>query len=128
MFSIKIEIPPSDLESGYNHVNHARTLNYLEHARLQYLEQIGYPNSQLISEELFLVIVKIEIRYKREIFAGAYDMTVEDVRVENKSLYMHQRVLNEKNKECVVADYEFRLVDGKTKRSIGFPERFLAVI
>lgn len=128
MFEVTLEIPESDLELGYNHVNHAKTLLFLERARILYLEHIGYPNDRLISEGLFLVIARIDVQYKREIFSGKYSMTVEDARIVGKALLMRQRVLNDRGKECVSADFDFRLIDGKTKRSTYLPHAFTALI
>lgn len=128
MFEVTLEISPSELEAGYNHVNHARTLLFLEKARLLYLEHIGYPNDRLLAEGRFLVIAQINIQYKREIFAGPYRMTVEDARIVDKALLMKQRVFNEKGKECVTADFDFRLIDGATKRSTYLPEMFVSLL
>lgn len=125
MFEYAVTIPDSDLESGYNHVNHARTLHYLELARLRYLSEIGCPNESFIAEGIFLVIASISIQYKREVFSGSYSVTVSNVRTEGKALLMDQALFNDRGKLCVEATFDTRFVDGKTKRSILVPPSFL---
>jgi len=55
---------------SYGHVNHAVFLNYLEVARIQFLKTMGYTLDSLKQNNLLLPIVKLEIEYKRQIFAG----------------------------------------------------------
>ncbi len=125
MFRHSFIIPQSDLEPGYNHLNHARALYYLEEARLKYLVEIGCSNESFLAEDIFLVIASIQIRYKREIFSGSYTATVSEIRTEGKSLLMKQFLYNDREKECVEAEFDTRFVDGKLKRSIQIPKRFI---
>jgi acyl-CoA thioester hydrolase len=49
----------------YGHVNNATYLSYLEHARVQLLEDISLPLSTLTQQGYFLYIVQITIEYKQ---------------------------------------------------------------
>lgn len=128
MYDVTLEIPKSALETTYRHVHHAHTLALLEKVRLSFMEHIGYPNEQLLSEGFFLVIASIDIRYKREIFEGRYRFTVEGISVQDKALLMSQRVINDRSKDCVVAKFDFRLVDGRLKRSVVLPAKLVGAL
>ena len=54
----------------YGHVNHAVYLSYLENARVDWLEQVGLPLSQLTARGYYLYIVKITIEYKKPAVLG----------------------------------------------------------
>ncbi len=125
MFRYNVTISEAELEPGYNHVNHAYSLNFLERARLEYLISIGCPNESFIAEGIFLVIASLQVQYKREVFSGNYEATVSEVRIDGKALLMNQCLYNERGKECIEAVFDTRFVDGKTKRSIPVPQRFI---
>lgn len=122
MYEVVLNIEPSDLERGYNHLNHATALSFLEKARLLFLNSVGHSNESLHNKNLFLVIAKIEVKYLREIFEGPLRVTIDSSKIDGKELKMYQRAINERSKICIEATYDFRLLDGKLKRSVVFPE------
>jgi YbgC/YbaW family acyl-CoA thioester hydrolase len=125
MFTYRIKINESELESGYNHVNHAKSLSLLELGRLEFLNAINFSNRSFQEKSLFLVVTEVNARYLREIFAGDITVTVDSAEVFEKDLVLTQRVLNSKNKECITATITFRFLSGITKRSIYVPEDFI---
>jgi len=54
----------------YGHVNNATYLSFLEHARVQLLEDIALPLSALTQQGSYLFIVKVSIEYKRAASLG----------------------------------------------------------
>lgn len=54
----------------YHHVNHATYLSYLEHARVSALESIGWGMERLTAAGYQVVVVGIEIRFRRPATAG----------------------------------------------------------
>ncbi len=124
MFTAQYLLSDSDLEAVYKHVHHAKALEFLERARLALLEKIGLPSTTLISRGLFAVVYRIEVVYKREVFAGQICVTCENGRIEGKSFYLTQRLLNERQKECVSAEVEGKLMDGVSKRAVEPPSDF----
>ena len=54
----------------YHHVNHATYLSYLEHARISALESIGWGMDRLGAAGYQVVVVGIEIRFRRPATAG----------------------------------------------------------
>lgn len=54
----------------YGHVNNATYLNYLEYARMEFLEERGFTLQQLMERGVYVVVVRIDIQYKRPSFPG----------------------------------------------------------
>jgi thioesterase-3 len=54
----------------YHHVNHATYLSYLEHARVSALESIGWGMDMLTAAGYQVVVVGIDIRFRRPATAG----------------------------------------------------------
>lgn len=66
---------------SYGHVNHAVYVNYLEHARIEVLRAMGYDYDGLIAAGFFMVIARLDIRYRRPAYAGD-ELVVESEPVE----------------------------------------------
>lgn len=129
MLSLRHSIGDRDLESVYGHVHHAQALFFLERARLELLERIDHSSAALIASDLYPVVYRLEVTYKREIFADAVEVTCESGRIAGKSFFIGQRILNSKGKECLCAEVECKLMQGSTKRAVvpppGFARAFL---
>lgn len=67
----------------YQHVNHATYLTYLEHARISALEAIGWGMDVLSRAGYQVVVVGIDVRFRRPATAGddlAVETWVEEIR------------------------------------------------
>ncbi|MDR2602399.1 MAG: acyl-CoA thioesterase [Spirochaetaceae bacterium] len=64
-FTLKVRTYECD---GYNHVNNANYLNYLEQARYEFLKDINFDYKSFVAEGCGLYIAKIEIEYKKPAF------------------------------------------------------------
>lgn len=130
MFSITLQLTPSDIEPLYNHVHHAHSLRFLERSRLACLEAVGVPNEGLIARNLFLVITDIQVVYKRELTTGEITVTCENPRIEGKRILLDQKILNPRSKVAIEAVVASAFLSGETRRSIVppdfFTERFLS--
>ena len=49
---------------SYNHVNNAVYQNYLEHARMQFLNDNGFEYTKLIEMGFFIYVTHVDIKYK----------------------------------------------------------------
>ncbi|MCX6244190.1 MAG: acyl-CoA thioesterase [Bacteroidetes bacterium] len=80
---------------SYGHVNNAVYLQYLEHARWQFMKDQGLLE-QVNAEGLFVVVVETQIRYVRE--SNLFDeLVVETAMAESKPyLVFRQKILNNK--------------------------------
>ena len=126
MQSFNYSIPEDLIQSRYQHLHHAEALKFLEKGRLDLLDKIGFPNSSLMSRDIFLVITEISVRYKRELFAG--DITVECQRtyLEGRDLVIEQRILNSKGKVAIEALVKSCCMSGTLRRAVTIPEDLLA--
>jgi len=122
MFEIEYLVEEKDLEAVYLHVNHAHALTLLEEARLKFLEKIGHPSPKLIAQDIFPVISRIDVSYKREILAGKVKISCEAGRIDHKTMYLNQKIRNQRDKELVVAKVESMFMQGETKRAVPVPE------
>lgn len=116
-------IGEEDLQPFYNHLNHAKVLTFLERARAQFLEDIECPLQTLISEGIFSVVASIEVKYKRELFAGEILVTCENIKVSGKSLFVKQRIYNSKGKLAIEAVVEIMFLRAATKRAGNVPDK-----
>lgn len=126
MFELKITVSSEDCEPHYNHVNHAHALTFLERARLSFLDDMGFPNKGFMEKGLFLVISAIEVRYRREIFEGEIVVTCDEGWIEDRSVFVRQRILNDMGKVCIEATVESKFMSGESKRSVPPPADFAA--
>jgi acyl-CoA thioester hydrolase len=75
MHRTPVRVRWSDLDP-YRHVNHAAYLTYLEHARISALEEIGWGMQRLSDAGYQVVVVGIEVGFRRPAGAGD-DLVVE---------------------------------------------------
>jgi acyl-CoA thioester hydrolase len=75
------------------HVNHSVYLGYLETARIELLESLGFNPMTLAERGVHLVIVEVDIRFRRPAIAGDV-LTIETgIReVKRASSWWHQRI------------------------------------
>ncbi len=58
-----LKVRPYECDS-YNHVNNAVYLNYLETARMDYLEKCGFKYDEFFQAGYFLFVTHVDIHYK----------------------------------------------------------------
>lgn len=117
MYQYIYVVGEEDLQPLYRHVNHARALSYLEWARTEFLKDINCPQEKLIAKGIFSVVVSVNIRYKRELFAGEIKVSCEDMEIRGKSLFVRQKIYNSKGKEAVSALVELMFLMSHNKRA-----------
>ena len=64
----RLTVRPYECDS-YGHVNHAVYVNYLEHARMQFLHAAGFDYKGLIQDGFFTVITRLDISYRAPAYA-----------------------------------------------------------
>jgi acyl-CoA thioester hydrolase len=75
------------------HVNHSVYLHYLETARIELLGSIGFTPSGLADRGIHLVIVQVDIRFRRPAVAGDVLRIETGVReLRRASSWWHQRI------------------------------------
>lgn len=87
------------------HVNNAVYLNYLEQARLQAFEFLGWPLQGLLDGSWMTTVARIEIDYRREARFGDRLVVVTEVdRVGRTSITLAHRIERESDPTSPVAD------------------------
>ena len=124
MNQYRYTITPDQIESGYGHLHHADSLRYLERGRLDLLREIGFPNDELVQKGLLLVIVSIDVAYKRELFSGEISVRNHSCRVDGRDIVVSQDILNHRGKVAVSAIVRSCFMSAVTRRAIDVPEPF----
>ena len=125
MFFEEYDIISSDLDPTYGHLHHAKSLLFLERARLSFLNKIGYSAERLIAEDLFAVISSISINYLREVKNGKIRVTCEELKIKNRTLIIGQKVVNERGKTAIEATVHSMLLSKKAMRAVTPPQSFI---
>jgi acyl-CoA thioester hydrolase len=78
------------------HVNHSVYLGYLETARIELLEALGFTPAALAARGVHLVIVEVAIRFRRPALAGDLLRIETGIReLKRASSWWHQRILRD---------------------------------
>jgi thioesterase-3 len=113
---------------GYNHVNNARYLEFLEEARWQYFDYI--PASWYKESGLAFVIVNININYKfSATFGDVLDINTSIEKIGNTSMVFSQEVsLKDSNKPVCDAKITFVILDTKTGKPVKIEGELLTML
>jgi len=122
MFSITVELGDGWIEPVYEHVHHGRCFSLLEQARLALLESVGVPNDRLLKEGKVLVIAKVEASYLREVKRGAVTVTCDRIETDERTIRIHQRILNQRGKTAVEGVVHSVCMDILSRRGVALPE------
>lgn len=125
-FEITLEIDDSWIEPVYEHVHHGRSLSLLERGRIELLKSIGTPNDELLAKGLALVIVRINVAYKREIVKGAVTVSCTAGALDGRSIILTQQIRNSRGKVAIDATVESMFMSSETRRGLEIPVEFRA--
>jgi acyl-CoA thioester hydrolase len=79
---------------GYNHVNNAVYLNYLEYARMEFLKDMGFNYAKFVKEGYAVIIARVVIDYKQSaVLNDELVIETEPVKRRKTSGIFHQRIL-----------------------------------
>jgi acyl-CoA thioester hydrolase len=126
MFEYQIAVRGYELDS-YGHVNHAIYLNYMEQARWEIIRQIGLID-KLIREAKKLVVIKIDVRYVKEI--RLFDEIIIQTKVKKEAPYLvfsHKLIHQTGNYQVARAVVKTILLDEK-KTPLDIPEEMISLI
>jgi acyl-CoA thioester hydrolase len=126
MFEYQLSVRGYELDS-YGHVNHAVYLNYMEQARWEIIRSAGLLD-RLLSEGRKLVVIKVEVRYVREI--KLFDTVTIQTKVKKEAPYLvfYQKLINTKdNTQVSRAIVKTILLDEKNI-PIDIPEEMILIL
>ena len=103
---------------SYGHVNNANYLHYLEYARADFLDQIGFDYNKFVEEGYFIYITHIDIYYK---WSARYGDTlhIETMPLKTGAVSgtMSQKVLNQDGKIVAEAEVSWACVNRESRPS-----------
>jgi acyl-CoA thioester hydrolase len=81
---------------SYGHINNATYLNYLEYARIQLLDGLPVPYSELRSRGVGFVVTRICIDYRKQVGSGvALRIETRSLRKERVRVVFQQRIFRD---------------------------------
>ena len=125
MTSTKLTVRQYECDS-YNHVNNAVYQNYLEHARMDMLHQMGFNYKGFYAAGYYIYVTHIDITYK--VSALPDDNLIiecEMTKVGFISGTIHQIIKKEDGTVCVEADVDWACVNASTLRPCKIPSEFM---
>ena len=117
-----LTVRPYECDS-YGHVNHAVYVNYLEHARMQFLHEAGFDYKGLIAAGFFTVITRADLSYRSPAYADdALVIETEPTSMRRVSGVFHQ-IVRRGDTVVAEADIHWCVVD-RAGRPTKPPETF----
>lgn len=117
-----LTVRPYECDS-YGHVNHAVYVNYLEHARMQFLHATGFDYKGMLAAGFFTVIARLEIAYRAAAYADDA-LAIETEAVDTRRIGGTFRQVIRRGEALIAeASVHWCVVDGEG-RPTRPPERF----
>ena len=121
----KLIVRPYELDS-YNHVNNAVYQNYLEHARMDMLRQLGFKYNDFYNAGYFIYVTHVDIFYKASaVLNDELTIECEMTKVGFISGTIHQKILNQNGTLIVEADVDWACVKASNHRPCKIPSEFM---
>lgn len=97
-------------------VNNAVYMNYLEHARHEYLDNIGFNFKVLLDKGIYLVAIKAELEYKKMLISGQNFIVSAKMQIESKlKVKFYQEIINDKQELVLLGMMTAAILDKKNK-------------
>lgn len=121
---MELKVRPYECDS-YNHVNNAVYLNYLETARMDYLEKIGFDYDGIVKAGYYLYVTHVDITYKYSaLMHEVLKIETFPVKLGAVSGTMHQIIRKPDGSVSAEADVTWACVN-KDARPSRVPKEFL---
>ncbi|MFI3257233.1 MAG: thioesterase family protein [Spirochaetales bacterium] len=111
---------------SYNHVNNAVYLNYLEHARMQFLHAVGFDYKGIVAAGYHIYVTHIDIHYKASaVLDDELFIDITATKLKKLSGEFTQKVYKEDGTVCAEATVGWACVSSTTGRPCKMPESFI---
>jgi YbgC/YbaW family acyl-CoA thioester hydrolase len=107
----------------YGHVNNAVYLNYLEAARIEFLEAAGFSYRDLVASGYSLLVAKVAIEYKRPLLPGDLIRVVTRPVKRGKASGVFEQVVKREETEAARAEVTWACI-GPAGRPAPLPPGF----
>lgn len=121
----ELVVRPYECDS-YQHVNNAVYVNYLEHARMDFLKNVSFDYEGLVKAGIYLFVTHVDIRYK--VSAHLWDkLLIESypTKLGAVSGEFHQIIKKEDGTVCAEADVTWASVNAADGRPCKIPQEFV---
>jgi acyl-CoA thioester hydrolase len=126
-FSHRLEVRYGDIDAQ-GHLNNAKFITFMEHARFKYVEQVGLWRPAEGYENLGQVVASVSCDYKRPVKLGqVVEVAVRVARLGNKSIEMEYRLTVDGVEVALGCSVQVAY-DYKTERSTPVPARWRELI
>ncbi len=123
--TITLQVRTYECDS-YNHVNNAVYLNYLEHARMQFLHEIGFDYKGIVAAGYHMYVTEIDIKYKASaVLDDVLYVDVSVTKLKKISGEFSQVIRKKDGTVCAEARVMWACVDAATGRPTKFPDEFI---
>ncbi len=123
--TIEFQVRSYECDS-YNHVNNAVYLNYLEHARIQFMHHIGFDYKGIVTAGYYLYVTEIDIKYKASaVLDDILCIDVTPTKLKKISGEFAQKVYKKDGTVCALATVSWACVSASTGRPCKLPDEFL---
>lgn len=110
---------------SYGHVNNAVYLNYLEHARMEFLHAAGFQYEAVVEAGFYIYVTRIDIRYKASAFLNdRLFIEVSPVELRKISGTFFQRIKKSDGTVCAEAHVSWAFVT-HAGRPARIPDQFM---
>lgn len=104
-------------------VGNAEWVTLLTRARIDLLEKIEFPFSEMLKQKIGGVVADLAIKFKRPSYFGdSLKIVITPSDPFKKGLILKYLVINQKNEECLMAEVKIVFVDGNGC-PVGMPEK-----
>ncbi len=125
MHIVELTVRGYELDS-YNHVNNSVYLNYLEHARMQFLHHVGFNYKGLFEAGFHLYVTGIDIKYKSPaLLDDKLFIEVKPLKLKKISGEFSQVIKKEDGSVCAEAIVSWACIDSKIGRPSKIPDEFM---
>ncbi len=122
---VKLKVRTYECDS-YNHVNNAVYLNYLEHARMEFLHHIKFDYKGIVAAGYHMYVTEIDIKYKASaVLDDELFIEVKHTKLKKISGAFEQVVRKKDGTVCAEAKVTWACVDAATGRPTKLPEEFM---
>ncbi len=129
MFEVQLQINEGMLDTEYQHLHHADALKLLEKGRLEFLNSIGLPQSELLASDCFLVLSRCDVQFLRELKAEEVRCTVEVSEImEGSGFILEQQLIKAPKRLAVAADIHLVAMSGKRRRRMELPKPLFDIL
>ncbi len=122
---VELTVRSYEIDS-YNHVNNAIYLNYLEYARMEYLNHVGFNYKGLFEAGFHLYVTQITIKYKAAaVLDDKLFIEVKPLTLKKISGDFAQTIRKEDGTICAEAVVSWACIDSKIGRPSKLPDEFM---